>query len=384
MSVQFIKSARRGKPVTWYIYAFRNGPLIRKVVTPRKPVLTRSDHVAIAAAMVDDRSVDAESFRRVIRQWCPVNPQNDEAPPKASPEWISLAPSTRRVWRSHVDLIEERWGKFPRAIWNDPRMVAKVVKWRDERSATPRSADIGITVLRALLEFARLRGLITINVAQKIPNLYRGSDRDEIIWTEDDIAAFEWQCWEENRPYLIDALQLASVTGLRRQDLVTLTWDQVGEFAIVKRALKRSRGKRRRAVIPQTPQLEAVLAELRTRERAEGVNTLLVNSWGRPWTGDGLGGSFNRIRDLADIKYIDEDGNERLKHLHDVRGTFCTMLLTEWHLTDDEAADIMGWSPQRVAQIRKVYVDHERVVVALGKRIAAKQIAKQSVTAARK
>ena len=53
------------------------------------------------------------------------------------------------------------------------------------------------------------------------------------------------------------------------------------------------------------------------------------------------------------------------------------MLLTEWELTDDEAAGIMGWSPTRVARIRRVYVDHLRVVVALGERIAAKHFAKQ-------
>lgn len=170
---------------------------------------------------------------------------------------------------------------------------------------------------------------------------------------------------------MIDGLQLAAVTSMRRQDLVSLTWDQVGEFAIVKRALKRSRGKRGRAVISQTPQLELVLGELRSRYRSPGVNNVLVNSRGEPWTGDGFGGSFNRIRDAANIVHVDEDGDVRPKHLHDVRGTFCTMLLTEWVLTDQGAADIMGWSPDRVAHIRKVYVDHTRVVVALGQRIAA-------------
>ena len=54
------------------------------------------------------------------------------------------------------------------------------------------------------------------------------------------------------------------------------------------------------------------------------------------------------------------------------------MLLTEWELTDREAAKIMGWSQERVANIRKVYVDHTRVVVALGERIAAKHLAKQA------
>lgn len=60
----------------------------------------------------------------------------------------------------------------------------------------------------------------------------------------------------------------------------------------------------------------------------------------------------------------------RRKHLHDVRGTFCTMLLTECALTDEEAATIMSWSAARVTRIRRVYVDDARVVVAIGRRIA--------------
>lgn len=378
MAVQFIKSARKGKPVTWYIYAFKGGPLIRKVTQPRKPTLSKADHQAIAAAIVDDRTPDRSTLRWLLRQWAPVAKQDDDNPEKASPEWRALAASTRKTWRRHVDLIEERWGDKPYSVWSDPRMVAKVVKWRDERADHARTADIGIDVLNSFLEFARLRGHIAINVARDIPALYKGSDREDIVWTEDDMAAFEWHAWENGRPHVIDALQLAAVTGMRRQDLVTLTWDQVGEFAIVKKALKRSRGKRRRTVIPQTPQLEAVLAELRTRDRQEGVDTVLVNSFGLPWSGDGLGGSFNRIRDAAEIVHVDDEGVERLKHLHDVRGTFCTMLLTEWELTDQEAADVMSWSAERVANIRKVYVDHTRVVVALAERIAAKQKAKQS------
>jgi hypothetical protein len=38
-------------------------------------------------------------------------------------------------------------------------------------------------------------------------------------------------------------------------------------------------------------------------------------------------------------------------------------------LTDEEIADIMGWSPQQVAAIRRVYVDQARVIVAIGPRI---------------
>lgn len=373
MAVQFIKSARPGKPVTWYIYAFKGGPLVRKATQPRRPPLTKTDHAAIAAAIIDDTTPNALQLHATLREWCPAGTLKEP-----SEEWRNLSENTKRVWRPHVDLIEARWGDKPIGVWNDPRMVEKVINWRDERKATPRTADMGVQVLDELLTYAKLRGRILINVAREVPTLYKGADRAEIIWTQPDIDRFEAKSAELELMQVMDGLRLAAVTGLRREDLVTLTWAQVGQFAIVKRALKKSRGKRRRAIIPQTPQLELVLSDLRTRARKDGVETVLVNSLGQSWTANSFGGSFSRMARKASITHTDDDGKVSNKHLHDVRGTFCTMLLTEWELTDDEAADIMGWSPARVAQIRKVYVDHQRVVVALGERIAAKHKAKQS------
>lgn len=370
MSVQFIKSARPGKPVTWYIYAWRGGPLIRKIEQPRKPQLGKADHAAVAAAMIDDRLPPEGSLRATLREWCPIDPSKP-----GSPEWNALSDNTKRVWRSHVDLIETRWGDKPITVWSDPRMVEKVFKWRDERKATPRTADMGVQVLDAMLTYAKRRGRVLINVATDVPRLYKGGDRADIIWTAAAITAFTDKATELGKPQLVDALRLAAATGLRREDLLTLTWDQIGEFAIVKRALKKSRGKRQRAVIPQTPQLEDLLAELRTRTRRPGVETVLVNSHGKPWTGNSLGVSFGRLRDAAGIVHVDDEGVERAMHLHDLRGTFCTMLLTEWHLTDEEAADIMAWSPARVARIRKVYVDQLATIIAIGRRISEKMSA---------
>ena len=369
MSVQFIKSARRGKPVVYYVYAFKGGPLILKHVGPKKPKLKPEHHAAIAAAALAKNAPDTTTLRSGILEWRSRDPAR-----KSSPEWEALSTGTKKVWSAQLDVIDERWGAKPMSVWNDPRMVAKVVKWRDERSATPRTADMGITVLKALLKFLRLRGRVTINVADGIPQLYRGGDRSEIIWTDDDIAAFTAAAIKEERPHIVDGLRLAAETGLRRADLVSLTWSHLGEIAIVKTALKRSRGRKRRAVVPLTDSLQALLAELRTRYRAEGVDHVLVNSLGRPWSGDGFGGSFNRIRDIANIVHLDQDGGPaRKKHLHDVRGTFCTRLMTECDLTDREIGEIMAWSPERVGSIRKVYVDQAQVIVAIGQRMKARQ-----------
>lgn len=363
MAIQFIRDRTRTK---WYVYAWKGGPLIMRHEGSRKPTLNAEASRKLAEALASKDAPDATRFRSVIRAW-----QTSEA-------WKALSDGTRKTWSRHLDRIEAKWGDAPTAVWNDSRMTAKVVAWRDELKKTPRTADIGVTVLVALLKWARLHGQgITINAAADIPQLYRGAQREEIVWTPDDMQMFAEKAIELEREHIIDGLWLAALTGLRRADLVTLTFQHVGEFAVTKTALKKSRGRRRKAVIPMTPELEALLAELRTRERAEGVDTVLVNSYGRPWSGDGFGGSFNRIRDAAKIEHQDEDGTRRLKHLHDLRGTFCTMLLSECQLTDKEAADIMAWSPDRVAHIRKTYVDDARVIVAIGERIAGRPRAKQ-------
>lgn len=342
----------------WYIYAWRGGPQIRSGVAPAEPRLTDGDIAQILTARQAKERPDPTTLLTLIRSW------------RLSPEWAALSAGTRKTWGAALIRIEEKWCNTPLAIWNDPRMVAKVVAWRDSRAATPRTADIGVTVLRALLEHGRLRGHVTINVAANIPRLYRDGNRAEIVWTDEDIAGFIAAAERLNLPHVADGLRLAALTGLRRADLVTLTWAQVGDFAILKKALKRSAGRRRHMTMPRIPALEQLLEELMRRPRAEGVETVLINSYGRRWTGDGFGGSFNRVRDAADIVHIDEDSGERIKkHLHDVRGTFCTKLITQTDLTDREAADIMGWAPDRVAAIRKVYVDQSKVVVALGERL---------------
>ncbi|MEJ7933292.1 hypothetical protein WG907_03365 [Sphingobium sp. AN558] len=164
------------------------------------------------------------------------------------------------------------------------------MKWRDERAATARAPDTGITVLRELLKFGRLRGRININVTDGIPRLYKGGDRAAIIWTPEDMEAF------------------------------------------------------------------------------------------------GGSKSFGMVRDKAKIVHFEEgeDGEpvERAKHLHDVRGTFCTYLLTDCELTDEQAALIMGWSSARVGKIRSTYVDTAAVVISLAERMRAKHGAKQTGSAA--
>lgn len=363
MSVQFIKKVPKGKPIRWYVYAHRGGPRVAVIESPTKPKLNLDQRRKVLDAQTALANPSQKRLRGLIWEW------------RKNRAWEALAKGTRDLWGAELNRIDDKWGDKPLSVWNDIRMKAKVLAWRDSRAATPRQADVGIQALKALLKFGVLTGRVTLNVAEEIPQLYKGGQRDEIVWTADDMERFEAAAIADDAAHIYDGLRLAAVTGLRRADLVSLTWEQVGEFAIVKKALKASRGRRRKVSIPVTPQLEAVLDDLRTRPRKEGVGTVLVNSRGDPWSGMGYGTSFNRIRNLAGIIHVDDEGRKRTKHLHDVRGTFCTLLLTEWDIEDKDAAEIMGWSPDRVSHIRKVYVDGSKRIVAIGRQIAERQTA---------
>lgn len=351
--IHFVKKPRKEGPPTWYVYAARGGPQIYKCQSWTRPKLGDAEIRRLAEAndaRIEKVDASANDLNSLIRLW------------RASPEWKRLAPSTQRTWSSLLDAIESKWGQTPLSVWNEPRMTAKVVSWRDSRASTPRTADNGITVLSALLKFGRLRGKIAINVAEGIPRLYKNGQRAEIIWTDDDLARFAAAAHELQLNHVGDGLRLAALTGLRRDDLVSLTWAEVGQNTIKRKASKISRGKRRTVSIPIFPALRELLDELRSRPRKDGVSTVLVNSFGQKWSRDGFGGSFNRVRDHAAIVHIDPETGRRLpKHLHDVRGTFCTKLITLAKLTDMEAAELMGWAPEQVAGIRKQYVDQDYV-----------------------
>ncbi len=301
----------------------------------------------------------ANTLGELLRDWRPN-----------SPEWQRLAKTTQKTWGSALDRIEEKWGATPLTVWNEPRMAGKVMAWRNSRSSTPRSADIGVSVLRALLEFGRLQGRVSINVAKGIPQLYKNGTRAEIVWTDLDLTKFADASRELDAAHVNFAVRLAALTGLRREDLVSLRWDEINDHAIIKKAHKTSRGKRRTATIPRLPELDVLLDELRGQKRSEEVSTVLVNRHGRSWSADGFSTSFTRIRNHAQIAYADpETGEIRSKHLHDLRGTFCTRLILAG-LSNQEAADIMAWSPEQVSGIRRTYVDQGRVAVAIGERLS--------------
>lgn len=363
--VHIVKAARPGKPIRWYIYAWRGGPKIRVAEQPSRPALTKEDIAAIAAAQASQQT-PADTVAGLSKHW------------QGSREWKGFAASTRELWGAAAGRIEEKYRTVPLRIFGDQRMTPKVVKWRDELAEKNglRAADEHIKVLSMMLNWGVERGHVAFNPAASVKRLWKGGDREEIVWTDEDCAAFD--AVEKVPQWLIDVRRLAAFTGLRRADLCGLKWSEISDTHIGRTAAKKSKGKRRRTIMPIVPGLRELLDELRGRYRQPGVETVLVGTRGGAVQPKTLSAQFSKYSAMANdgkgIVHASEydDEPDRGKHLHDLRGTFATKLMTlpGGSLTDEQIALVMGWTATQVAAIRKRYVDEAAIVVAIGRRIA--------------
>lgn len=348
-----------GSTVTYW-YAWKGGPRL-----PGKPG-SLEFMAAYNQAVSDRKTPTSETLRSLASRY------------KASPEFQKLSPGTKQEWNRWLSRIMTdaeadplAIGDLPIEALDDRRVRAVILEWRDQWADRPRSADYAIQVLSRVLSWSVGRGLLAINAAAGIEQLYR-SNRADMIWTADEIERFAVAAKSPEVGFII---RLAAVTGLRREDLATLAWSHVGELAIVKPTGK-SRGQRT-VVVPLVEEAKTLLAEIREQQRLRHAElclkaelkkrpappaalTVLSNTRGRPWTVTGLEHQIMDARQSASPPIN--------KHLHDCRGTFATRL-RKAGLTAPEIADILGWDEDRAKRILAVYVDRNEIVRSIADRI---------------
>jgi integrase len=355
--LHIVKKLQPGKPVRWYVYAWRGGPQIFTKVGGAKP--KASDEAIIRAAA---KVLETEPARRRFDDVAGLI-----ADYKNSPEWRRLSVTTKPTWSGWLDRIRDEFGEAQLSAFEDRRMRGDILAWRDRWEAQPRSADMAIQVLSRLLSWGVDRTRLVNNVAEGIASLYE-NNRSDIIWLPNHFEAFNAQASIEVQ----EAVALAACTGLRRGDLVKLPRTAIGDHAIVWNTGK-SRG-RALVVIPLLAETKALLKSIEERWEAEQQaqrpsrrkpfpETVLSNSRWQSWTPMGFGSRFNDAKIASGIEV----------NLHDLRGTFATRCMIAG-LTDQEIADILGWTTKEVAAIRVKYVDQARVVVAIGERLARARV----------
>jgi hypothetical protein len=320
---------------------------------PRPKRLTAEAIEKYHQAIAKERLDGANTFRRLVQDY------------RASVEFADLSDSTRYERGRALDMLPAKWMSVPLVRFEDMRIRAKSTSWRNQLAGKdengnpkhPRKADYAVGALRAVLAWGKSQGRVGINQAEDATTLWRGGKRATIVWEPHEREAMQ-AAPEQVR----DAFNFACRTGFRRGDLVAVPWEAVGEHAIVWKPGKSNRHNaesERVVTAPMTEPLKELRAQLRNRERKQGVKTIPVNSRGRSSTADGLEASFIKERNKLGFE----------KHLHDCRGS-CATELCKAELSDDQVADIVGWSPNTVADLRRIYVDQARTVVAIGERLA--------------
>lgn len=266
----------------------------------------------------------------------------------ASPAWKAergkggMAESTKKNWKAFVKVIQNDFGTLRIVQFERTTTIRPIIKrwldkhWRDK----PRQADMAKQVLSAMLSFAVEEDLLATNPCIGMKNRY-SSDRADRIWTPEDMEKLA-----KGAPkHVMLAARLAALTGLRRGDLLRLSWNHVGKLAIdLPSTSKTGSG----ALIPLYGELKALLKEI------PRVSTIvLTNSDGHPWK-SGFGSSWNKALIAAKMQGDD-------LHYHDFRGTAATrMHLAGW--TNREIADALAWDEESVDRIIRRYVKRDALL----------------------
>lgn len=323
-----------GKVVTYW-YAWKGGPRL-----PGRPGDV-TFMAAYNAAISDRRAPVAHTLSGLVAMY------------RSKPEFLKLADSTRAEWNRWLTRLASHdiGGLSCRAL-DDRRVRQDLLEWRDEYADRPRTADYGIQVLSRVLSFGVDRGILALNHAASVPQLY-GANRADQIWSAEEINRF---CSKASVK-VGQALRLACLTGLRRGDLIKLQWRQVSDLVIEKPTNKS--GGAHLAVIPLLEETRSLLDEI---GRREPTDTVLTNSRGKPWSADGL---THQMVDASTAAGVD-------KTLHDARGTFATRLRMA-DVSLEDTAEIMGWNKDRVGRIIARYVEQDGVIRRMAERIRANE-----------
>jgi integrase len=267
----------------------------------------------------------------------------------------NLAPSTQAEYRRLLTKAESTFGDMPVAALEDWRVRKDFLDWREKiaRDSGLREADYRLSAISAMLTWAVQRGRVSANHLKGFKRLYH-SDRAEIIWLPEHIAAFM-----KMAPIgLQQALLLALHTGQREGDLLRLSWSAYDGKTIRLRQGKSRRGQRFGRII-EIPCTAALRRMLDGMDRTSPL--ILSTTTGRSFKKRYFSQLWNRVMRKAGLATVTlpDLADPVTLHFHDIRGTTVT-LLSEAGCTPQQIATITGHTLKTVFQILERYLARTR------------------------
>lgn len=257
-----------------------------------------------------------------------------------SSDFTGLAPRTQSDMRKSFyhpsNGIDVKFGGAPMAAFDDPRIRAQALQWRD--SIGGKVGDDRIRHLQRVVGFAIDRNMIRQNHLREIRSVYK-SNRAEIFWLPDEVEAFR----KAAPAHVWRILAIALETGLRPGDLAQLSREHIHRTPHGRRIVIWTQKRKRLASIPVTDRMAALIDAL-----PHDQTRLIVNKRGQPYQHENyLGDAVSEWRDQIKLR--------RELRLYDARGTAATRLL-EAGADLKEIATHMGWSLKHAAEVIERYV----------------------------
>jgi integrase len=298
----------------------------------------------LAAAENLSRSRLVGTFNGVIRDYTTSTEFTDK-----------LAASTQTEYKRMLTKAEGQFGDMPIAALEDPRVRRDFLDWREKvvKLNGQREADNRLSAISAMLTWAVDRGRLAANHLKGFKRLYH-SDRAEIIWLPEHIAAFMKVAPIEMQRALIIALH----TGQRQGDILRMPWSAYDGARISIRQGKARRGGKLGPLV----EIPCTAALRRMLDSMDRVSPLILATK----TGQSLKKRyFARLWDeamtragLQSVSLLGSDQSVEL-HFHDLRGTAVT-LLSEAGCTPQQVATITGHSLKTVHRILERYLARTR------------------------
>jgi integrase len=200
---------------------------------------------------------------------------------KRSPNFRDMEPSSRKAYDRALERLR---GLGPIAVPDIKRR--HVLELRDRLAAEkPQAANQLVMVMGVLMQFAVERELRETNPCARLKRLKGGNRRR---WTDEEIEYATAHFEERFRR----AIVLALFTGQREGDCLKMKWSQYDGTAV---AVVPDKTKKSTAVELWIPAHKVLKKELDAWKAEATGDTILTNSYGKPWPVSSFGTMICRV-----------------------------------------------------------------------------------------
>jgi integrase len=218
----------------------------------------------------------------------------------ASPNFLTMKPSTKNVYRNAIDRLCQSKDKDGNESGTKSATTLRrehIVKMMAARANKPESANLLRKVLRAMMQHAVEIGLRAEDPTRDVKAIRVKSDGFH-SWTDAEIARFEALHAIGSRPRL--ALALLLYTGQRRSDVVTM-----GNQHVDRNGAIHLRQKKTGAVLAIP--MHSALVEIIDATPSNHL-TFLTTQFGKPFTAAGFGNWFREQCNEAMLRHCSAHG----------------------------------------------------------------------------